>query len=164
MPDALAGHRRRGRPADPERVPDLERPEGLVRRISADGLRHDDGRVLAWMRDNWNHPSLVIWDASNETVARSLAEQIIPEVRTLDLSGRPWENGYNLPSGPDDPTEDHNYMYLYAHGKLPTFKMTDLERMTGAQGLHLGPPDGARHDSQRVRLALARIGTARRRS
>ena len=97
-------------------------------------LRMMTAEFAAWMRDNWNHPSLVIWDASNEAVARSLAEQIIPEVRKLDLSGRPWENGYNLPSGPDDPTEDHNYMYLYGHGKLPTFKMADLERMTSARG------------------------------
>jgi len=33
----------------------------------------------------------------------------------LDLSGRAWDNGYNLPDGDDDPVEDHNYKW-YAKG------------------------------------------------
>jgi beta-galactosidase len=90
----------------------------------------DTGEVIRqfgeWMRDNWNHPSVVLWDSNNETVEPLLAEQIIPSVRSLDLSNRPWENGWNPPQGPDDPVEHHPYL---AGG---AFRLTDLERMYGA--------------------------------
>jgi len=32
-----------------------------------------------WMRDNWNHPSVVIWDANNETWDPAFGEKIIPQ-------------------------------------------------------------------------------------
>jgi beta-galactosidase len=58
-------------------------------------------------------------------------DTIIPAVRSLDLSHRPWENSYNRPVGPDDLVEDHPYLMISGHfGKL-TFKMTDLETMDG---------------------------------
>lgn len=63
-----------------------------------------------WMRDNWNHPSLAIWDASNESWLPEFSSTIIPAVRGLDLSHRPWENSYATPAGPDDPVEDHPYL------------------------------------------------------
>ena len=87
-----------------------------------------------WMRDHWNHPSLAVWDASNETHAEFLAEKVLPAVRGLDLSGRPWDNGYTLPDGPDDPVEDHPYLFigLWKPSYKP-FEMTDLEKMTGAK-------------------------------
>lgn len=85
-----------------------------------------------WMRDNWNHPSVAVWDANNETKNGEFASTIIPAVRPLDLSNRPWENSYNTPAGPNDPVEDHPYlMYSGYTGKL-TFHMTDLEKMDGA--------------------------------
>ncbi len=34
-----------------------------------------------WLRDNWNHPSVVVWDANNETENKTFGEQIIPAVR-----------------------------------------------------------------------------------
>ncbi len=84
-----------------------------------------------WMRDNWNHPSVAVWDANNETKDDSFGSKIIPAVRPLDLSNRPWENSYNTPAGPDDLVEDHPYlMYSGFVGKL-TFHMTDLEKMDG---------------------------------
>jgi hypothetical protein len=88
-----------------------------------------------FMRDNWNHPSQVIWDACNESEAAVLGEKIIPAVRGLDLSNRPWENGYNVPSGPDDPIEDHPYLF-----NGPNFQMSDLEKMTGARSRNSGHP------------------------
>lgn len=88
-----------------------------------------------FMRDNWNHPSQVIWDACNESEAAVLGEKIIPAVRGLDLSNRPWENGYNVPSGPDDPIEDHPYLF-----SGPNFQMSDLEKMTGARSRNSGHP------------------------
>src|SRR5213594_1326907 len=81
-----------------------------------------------WVRDNWNHPSVVIWDANNETLDEVFAERIIPAVRPLDLSNRPWENSYNGPVGPDDPVEDHPYLFVRnALGFGKPFHMTDLE-------------------------------------
>ncbi|NLY03104.1 MAG: hypothetical protein GXY83_44200 [Rhodopirellula sp.] len=84
-----------------------------------------------WMRDNWNHPSVVVWDANNETKDAMFGDKIIPAVRSLDLSDRPWENSYNPPADPNDPVEDHPYLMSSGRqGKL-TFKMSDLETMDG---------------------------------
>ncbi|MGC9035526.1 MAG: glycoside hydrolase family 2 protein [Verrucomicrobiia bacterium] len=85
-----------------------------------------------WMRDNWNHPSVVIWDANNETLEPLFGEKIIPAVRGLDLSKRPWENSYNPPVQPDDPVEEHPYLfYSTAMSGTIKFRMTDLEKMDG---------------------------------
>lgn len=85
-----------------------------------------------WMRDSWNHPSVAVWDANNETKDGVFGEKIIPAVRHLDLSDRPWENSYNLPVGPDDPVEDHPYLHAAeVFGQAP-FDMTMLERWPGA--------------------------------
>lgn len=83
-----------------------------------------------WMRDNWNHPSVVIWDATNETVADVFGDKVIPAVRSLDLSNRPWENSWNIPSGPNDPQESHPYL-LIAINQPPKFRLADLEGMPG---------------------------------
>lgn len=84
-----------------------------------------------WMRDNWNHPSVVVWDANNETKDPVFGEKIIPAVRPLDLSNRAWENSYNRPAGPDDPVEAHPYLMIGGHSGELKFKMTDLETMDG---------------------------------
>jgi hypothetical protein len=85
-----------------------------------------------WMRDNWNHPSVAIWDANNETWDPMFGEQIIPAVRGLDLSNRAWENSYNAPAGPDDPVEDHPYeFYGMAQDGGPEFSMTTFEHPGG---------------------------------
>lgn len=95
-------------------------------------------QYIEWMHDNWNHPSVAIWDASNETRSRTLMS-IIERVRGLDLSNRPWENGYNIPVGPDDPVEDHPYLF----GRLGKgFEIPDLERMTGAKTTNSPHPTG----------------------
>lgn len=97
--------------------------------------QHDPEEMIRqykdWMRDNWNHPSVAVWDANNETKDSVFGDRIIPAVRPLDLSNRPWENSYNPPVGPNDPVEDHPYlMFSGGSGKL-TFKMSDLENMDG---------------------------------
>jgi hypothetical protein len=81
------------------------------------------------MRDNWNHPSVVIWDANNETINPDFGSQIIPAVRSLDLSGRPWENSYNPAVGSDDPVEYHPYLFstLHENNARSPFDMTQLE-------------------------------------
>jgi len=92
-----------------------------------------------WMRDHWNHPSVAVWDASNETDSDLLREKLIPSLRKLDLSNRPWDNGYSVPSGPDDPVEDHPYLFSRLRGSQ-TFAMTELEQMTGAKTTNAGHP------------------------
>jgi beta-galactosidase len=84
-----------------------------------------------WMRDNWNHPSVAVWDANNETKDAMFGDIIIPAVRPLDLSNRPWENSYNPPAGPNDPVEDHPYLMQSGAGGKLTFNMTQLEKMDG---------------------------------
>jgi hypothetical protein len=97
--------------------------------------KHDPDEMIRqyrdWMRDNWNHPSVAVWDANNETKDDMFGTKIIPAVRGLDLSSRPWENSYNPPVGPNDPVEDHPYLMISGgFGKL-TFSMTKLETMDG---------------------------------
>lgn len=84
------------------------------------------GEYKEWMRDNWNHPSVVIWDATNESILPEFTDKIIPAVRDLDLSHRPWENSYNAPAGADDPVEDHQYLF---HRR--DFKLADMQNMMG---------------------------------
>jgi beta-galactosidase len=91
-----------------------------------------------WMRDNWNHPSVAIWDASNESWLPGFAA-IINKVRQLDLSNRPWENSYNGPAGSNDPVEDHQYLFLstalgdqsHSKNRPADFKLQDMESMFG---------------------------------
>ncbi|MDR1980192.1 MAG: hypothetical protein LBQ39_01055 [Tannerellaceae bacterium] len=64
-----------------------------------------------WMRERWNHPSVVIWDAQNETVAPETG-QAVREVRELDLSGRPWDNGWSEPQAATDLIESHPYLFI----------------------------------------------------
>ncbi|GAB2816228.1 hypothetical protein GCM10027043_15770 [Ferruginibacter profundus] len=69
-----------------------------------------------WMKERWNHPCIVIWDAQNETVAKQTG-LAINKVRHLDLSNRPWDNGYSAPASPDDPIEAHPYLFYPYHLK-----------------------------------------------
>lgn len=75
------------------------------------------GEYKEFVRDNWNHPSLVIFDASNE-MKWPFLEKVVHEVRKLDLSNRPWENSFNPPDAPTDPYEVHPYRFVpsYAAG------------------------------------------------
>ncbi len=91
-----------------------------------------------WILDNCNHPSVAIWDASNESWFPNLSTKIIPEVRTLDLSGRPWENSYNPPASPNDPVEQHPYLFEPSPGnKIHIDSMEDLESRGGADRVGL---------------------------
>jgi beta-galactosidase len=96
---------------------------------------HDSAEMIRqykdWLRDNWNHPSVAVWDANNETKDASFGDKIIPAVRPLDLSNRPWENSYNPPAGAIDPVEDHPYLMQSGYMGKQTFSMTNLETMDG---------------------------------
>jgi hypothetical protein len=102
--------------------------KGYEKKFDTDEMITEYGE---WMRDNWNHPSVVIWDANNETWNPDFATKIIPAVRSLDLSNRPWENSYNGPVGPDDPVEDHPYEQ-HIITSTGDFEMKELESRSGA--------------------------------
>lgn len=55
-----------------------------------------------WIRENCNHPSIVIWDALNESESEYITKNLIPELKKLDPT-RPWEK--------TDFPEDHPYIY-----------------------------------------------------
>lgn len=87
-----------------------------------------------FVQDNWNHPSVVIWNASNETLSDRLREIVIPSVRRLDLTNRPWGNGYSVPQAANDQWDHHTYLligYEYPEYVKPV-QMTELETMGGA--------------------------------
>ena len=100
--------------------------EGYSRTHDADEMIR---QYRDWMRDNWNHPSVAVWDANNETKDPMFGDKIIPAVRELDLSDRPWENSYNPPAGPNDPVEHHPYLMIGGYRGELKFKMSDLETM-----------------------------------
>jgi hypothetical protein len=77
-----------------------------------------------WMREHWNHPCVVIWDANNETSSTETAPAI-EQVRALDLSDRPWDNSYTAPSQPGDMFEAHPYHFYNADFKLANLATAD---------------------------------------
>jgi hypothetical protein len=64
-----------------------------------------------WMRDRWNHPCVVIWDANNESKTLETGKAI-HAVRHLDLTDRPWDNGWAAPDRVTDPIEAHPYYFI----------------------------------------------------
>ena len=94
-----------------------------------------------WIHDNCNHPCVAMWDASNESWFPGLSEKIIPQVRTLDLSHRAWENSYNPPAAPNDPAEQHPYLFDPSSGNtIRIHSMAELEPKNGAERALNGPP------------------------
>jgi len=63
-----------------------------------------------WMHERWNHPCVVIWDAQNESVTEETGKAL-SAVRQLDLSNRPWENGWAEPQSDADCVEAHPYLF-----------------------------------------------------
>lgn len=55
-----------------------------------------------WLQDNWNHPSIIIWDPLNESIDDTVQFEIVPEMKKLDPT-RPWESV--------DFLEEHPYIY-----------------------------------------------------
>ncbi len=69
----------------------------------------------AFMKEHWNHACVLFWDAQNETWAPETKEAI-NIVRSLDLSNRPWDNGWTPPAGKNDIREAHDYWESYNVG------------------------------------------------
>jgi hypothetical protein len=73
-----------------------------------------------WMQERWNHPCVVVWDACNETLSPETGKAIA-QVRGLDRSNRPWDDGYNRPAVPSDVLELHPY-----HFSNPSFRLSGI--------------------------------------
>jgi beta-galactosidase len=82
-----------------------------------------------WMQERWNHPSVVIWDASNETVCNNgktdETADAVSLVRSLDLSHRPWDNSYSKRREPGDVFESHPYHFYDSKFKLSNLTSAD---------------------------------------
>ena len=88
-----------------------------------------------WMRERWNHPCVVIWDAQNETNSQGQAAKTIDAVRGLDLSHRPWDNGWESHQSSDS-YEAHPYpMAMAGHTGEVKFRLADLGRIPGVPGV-----------------------------
>ncbi len=75
----------------------------------------------SWLPEHWNHPSVVIWDAQNESTT-NITGEAINMVRGMDLSNRPWENGWSPPQSETDPMEAHPYLFSIYRYEEPTKK------------------------------------------
>ncbi len=74
-----------------------------------------------WMRERWNHPCVVIWDAQNETPKQDVTGKALTAVRKLDLSNRPWDNGWGSPQAPTDVYESHPYRHIEKGFRMAAF-------------------------------------------
>lgn len=86
-----------------------------------------------WMRERWNHPSVAIWDANNETFSEETGPAI-RQVRDLDLSRRPWDNSYMPPAEPGDVLEQHPYHFQNADFKLSSLATAPPAPWQNAEG------------------------------
>ncbi|MBA7643390.1 Beta-galactosidase [subsurface metagenome] len=82
-----------------------------------------------WMQERWNHPCVVIWDAQNESVTDQTGKAI-QAVRHLDLSNRPWENGWSDPQSPHDFVESHPYLFIKAWSGKESFRLRDVANVS----------------------------------
>ena len=91
--------------------------ERIYPNVTSDHLAQE---YKAWLSEQWNHPSIVIWDAQNESVT-NITNYAIKKIRESDLSNRPWENGWSAPVSNNDPIEAHPYLFIkYVNNSEPS--------------------------------------------
>jgi hypothetical protein len=111
---------------DPKKDPKAEYPT----------TAHIIPQYVEWMRERWNHPCVVIWDGQNESNTGETGPAI-RAVRHLDLSNRPWENGWAAPQSPTDCVESHPYLFIrgfFGGGKF--FRLSELATTSGVPELN----------------------------
>jgi hypothetical protein len=96
-----------------------------------------DARELAaeyteWMQERWNHPCVAVWDACNETRSPVTGEAI-RQVRGLDYSNRPWDNGWSQPVARGDSNAQHPYHFIN-----PSYKLANIAGDPGTLGWQPG--------------------------
>jgi hypothetical protein len=92
-------------------------------------------QYIEWMRERWNHPCVAIWDGQNESLTEETGKAI-RAVRRLDLSPRPWENGWSEPQSPTDCVESHPYFFSRDWSGQGRFHLSELAGMSGVPGLN----------------------------
>jgi len=106
------------------------------------GVRLDTlvSEYVHWMEERWNHASLLIWDAQNESVQSKEPRTgwALNMVRGLDQSGRPWDNGWGDPQRESDPVELHPYLYS---GSMFNFLGKDLKPLPAIDTFAHTQPD-----------------------
>jgi hypothetical protein len=100
--------------------------------LDADQLARE---YTEWMRERWNHPCVVIWDAQNESNTPKTGKALMT-VRHQDLSNRPWDNGWAEPQSVEDCVEAHPYLMigLFNPG-WGNAKFRDLKDMAHVSGV-----------------------------
>ncbi|UCF39212.1 MAG: hypothetical protein JSU96_10375 [Acidobacteriota bacterium] len=89
---------------------------------------------VEWMRERWNHASVVMWDGQNESVTGETGKAI-QAVRHLDLSNRPWDNGWADPQSPTDFVEAHPYLFIRDWSSKEPFYISELAQHSGVPNL-----------------------------
>ena len=85
--------------------------------MTADELAQE---YAAHMQETWNHPSVVIWDSQNETIHNAEPTgAAVQQVRHLDLSNRPWDNGWGGVQAETDAFESHPYHFIKNDKTMP---------------------------------------------
>jgi hypothetical protein len=91
------------------------------------------------MRERWNHPCVVIWDAQNESNTPETGKAL-NAVRHLDLSNRPWENGWAEPQSEQDCVEAHPYLMISlfnaSWGNSKVKSLQDMVHVSGVPSLN----------------------------
>ena len=91
-----------------------------------------------WMRERWNHPCVVIWDAQNESQTPETGKALMA-VRRLDLSDRPWDNGWSEPQTAEDCVEAHPYLmsglFNASWGNAKFKSLADMVTVSGVPSL-----------------------------
>jgi beta-galactosidase len=91
-----------------------------------------------WMQERWNHPCVVIWDAQNESRTPETGKALMA-VRHLDLSNRPWENGWAEPQTDRDCVEAHPYLmsglFNSSWGNAKFKSIKDMVNVSGVPSL-----------------------------
>ncbi len=82
-------------------------------------------QYTAWMQERWNHPSVVIWDAQNESVSAETG-LALQAVRALDRSNRPWDNGWAEPQADTDCVEAHPYLMIGGWQGKEVFRLSQM--------------------------------------
>lgn len=91
-----------------------------------------------WMRWRWNHPCVVIWDAQNESHTEETGKAL-SAVRDLDLSVRPWDNGWAASQAAGDCVESHPYLFIAMFnptwGRADFGGLKDMPKVSGIPNL-----------------------------
>ena len=93
----------------------------------------------AQMQAHWNYPSIVIWDAQNESFLNPPTLMALKAVRGIDMSDRAWDNGWGYPDRATDPYEEHVYPHQknFAGGKPGLYDLNQLDSLNYTSYMHL---------------------------